>query len=225
METTELKESFCSLYKYIINSDDEEKMHVLGQLTKEMMMRTIDSNPSLAKEYIERLESVKWCNYLTDKEAEAIVAKMQPSPLWSRSAWNEAMAKMDWMTSDEPHYNANALFVTMSMITSDSGETLAKIAGIDTKDKCLTSESISDFKTQRLWLPQLNLLFQKTSKLASMKQNIKCQAHLQSMLRVQRSGHSQSNRKAILRHLASLTPMSFLPKTSLMCNIIWSFQL
>ncbi len=132
-----MKDKFLVIYNYIINSEDEEKMHVLGKLAKEMMMRTIESNPSLAKEYIERLESVKWCNYLTDKEAETITAKMQPSPLWSRSTWNEAMDKLGWPTCNEPHYNDNALYVTMSMITSDSGDTLTKYAGINTKEKML----------------------------------------------------------------------------------------
>ena len=138
METTEqLKTSFNNLYSHIINSGDEAKMHVLGNVTKELMMRLIESSPSAAKEYVERLESVKWCNYLTDKEAETITAKMQPEPLWKRSQWESAMEQLDYKTSEEPSYNANALYVTMSMITSDSRETLTKYAGINTNEKML----------------------------------------------------------------------------------------
>lgn len=40
-----MKEEFLKLYDYIVNSEDPEKMHVLGQVVKSMMNRFIESYP------------------------------------------------------------------------------------------------------------------------------------------------------------------------------------
>ena len=40
-----MKEEFLKLYDYIVNSEDPEKMHVLGQVTKSMMCKFIDNYP------------------------------------------------------------------------------------------------------------------------------------------------------------------------------------
>lgn len=119
-----MKEEFKKLYDYIIQSEDEEKMRVLGQVTKDMMYRFIESSPQTAREYMDMLQSVKWCNYLTAKEADMITAEMQPKPAWNRASWSNKMQSMGLPVSEEPYYNDNALYVTMCMVTSDSGETL-----------------------------------------------------------------------------------------------------
>lgn len=127
-----MKESFNTIYDHIINSEDKAKMKVLGGVTKAIMYRLMETNPSLAKEYIEQLESVKWCNYLTHKESETITSEMTPSPYWTRSAWEKLME--DKKKEEEPYYNDNALYTTMCMISSDSGDTLQRIGGIGTKE-------------------------------------------------------------------------------------------
>lgn len=124
------KEHFLELYNYVINSEDEEKMHVLGNVVKEMMMHIIGSNQTLAQEFIEKLESVKWHNYITDKETEAIASKMKPIPLWSKSVWKTKMEASGMPMCEEPYYNENALYVTMSMLSSDDAETFREMAGI-----------------------------------------------------------------------------------------------
>lgn len=125
-----MKEQFLSLYNHIINSEDEKKMHVLGMITKEMMMHLIDTEPKLAQEYIERLESVKWCNYLTDKEADNIVAKMMPKPEMTKAVWRNKIDSHELEACDEPYYNENALYVDMCKIMSDSGEVLKKYLNV-----------------------------------------------------------------------------------------------
>lgn len=119
-----MEEEFKELYNYIVQSEDEEKMRVLGQVTKSMMHKFIEGSPKQAREYLDMLQSVKWNNYVTTKEAEEIVAKMSPEPMWSRSMWDNIMSNLDAKTCEEPYYNDNALYVTMCMISSDSGETL-----------------------------------------------------------------------------------------------------
>ena len=122
-----MEEEFKELYNYIVHSEDEEKMRVLGQVTKSMMHKFIEGSPKQAREYLDMLQSVKWNNYVTAKEAEEIVSKMSPEPMWSRAAWDNIMANLKATTCEEPYYNDNALYVTMCMISSDSGETLKNV--------------------------------------------------------------------------------------------------
>lgn len=119
-----MKEEFKELYDLIVHSNDKEKMHALGQVTKSMMCKFIDSYPQQAREYLDMLQSVKWHNYVTAKEAEQIVANMMPKPMWTRTAWEGMMTNLGLPQQEEPYYNNNALYVTMSMISSDSGETI-----------------------------------------------------------------------------------------------------
>lgn len=119
-----MKEEFLKLYDYIVNSEDPEKMHVLGQVVKSMMNRFIESYPQWAREYLDTLQAVKWCNYLTAKEAEQIVSNMKPSPAWTRTAWDGMMTNLGYPKEEEPYYNEHALYVTMCMKSSDSGDTI-----------------------------------------------------------------------------------------------------
>jgi len=72
------KENFEELYNLIIASRNTKNMKVLGHITKKLMYSMIDSHPQLAEEMLNILESINWNNYLTEKEAEQIVSKMQP---------------------------------------------------------------------------------------------------------------------------------------------------
>lgn len=50
-----MKEEFKELYKLIINSNNEDKMRVLGSVTKDMMCQLIDNDPQRAREYLNML--------------------------------------------------------------------------------------------------------------------------------------------------------------------------
>src|SRR5574344_34903 len=105
-------------------------MHVLGRGDKSTMNRFIESYQRRAREYLDTLQAVKRCNYLTAKEAEQIVANMQPKPLWNRTAWEGMMTNLGLPMQDEPRYNQEALYVTMQMICSDDAETLMNYLGM-----------------------------------------------------------------------------------------------
>lgn len=91
-----------------------------------MMEDMVTSSPSKAEEYISRLEAIKWTNYLTQREAEAVVAAMNPPAPWSRDVWRSAMEQHGFPLEKEPCYNSCALWVTMNMIMSDSATTLER---------------------------------------------------------------------------------------------------
>ena len=130
MTQEEMKNEFYALYNLMANSQKVENMHTFGMVHKEMFEWFVANKPELAQEWLDKLESIKWKNYLSQKEAEKIVADMNPQAPWTRDQWKAAMKEHGFEMDKEPYYNRCALFVTMNMKMSDSGETLAKyIAG------------------------------------------------------------------------------------------------
>lgn len=103
-----------------------EFMRTFGNVHREMMEWFIVNKPDLAQEWLDKLESIRWKNYLTPEEAEKIVAGMKPDAPWPRDKWNAAMAQHGFDTEREPAYNSCALWTEMNKIMSDSSDTIAK---------------------------------------------------------------------------------------------------
>jgi hypothetical protein len=120
----ELKKRYEGLYRYMAASKQTEYMMRFGDVMNEMMEWMIANQPNAAQEWIDKLECIKWDNYLTPKEADSIVATMNPQRPWTREQWKDAMEKHGYMLEEEPYYNRCAMYVTMSMIYSDSYDTL-----------------------------------------------------------------------------------------------------
>lgn len=131
----EMKEKFDELYDFMAASKKVENMKLFGHVMKKVMHHIIEAHPDIAQDYIETLCAMKWHNYLTAREADSIIHKMEPAPMWAQTEWSQAMKSAELPTSEEPYYNDYALFVTMSMITSDSANTLKNVAEITDKDK------------------------------------------------------------------------------------------
>ena len=108
------------------NSDEVSHMRTFGNVHKEMMEWMIANRPEAAQEWIEKLESIRWKNYLTPKEADTIVNNMIPKAPWSRDQWKAAIEQNGYELEKEPCYNSCALYVAMNMIMSDSSHTIAK---------------------------------------------------------------------------------------------------
>jgi len=123
-----MRTEFRALYNMMAGSNKVENMHVFGNVHKEMMEWFIFNKPDLAQEWLDKLESIRWCQYLTPKEADKIIAGMDPKAPWSREQWKNAMESFGLPLEEQPCYNKCALYVTMSMIMSDSSKTLSKYA-------------------------------------------------------------------------------------------------
>lgn len=126
MTPEEMKDKYMALYEYMANSRKPENMMAFGKVMTDMMHYLIKNKPDVADEMIQKLESIKWKNYLTSKEADTILSKMEPQAPWSYEQWKQVMDKHRFELCNEPFYNQYALFVTMCMKMSDSGSTLAK---------------------------------------------------------------------------------------------------
>ena len=129
MTTQELKERYTGLYDYMANSRDPKNMKAFGHVMTEMMDVMLAKMPDVAEEMIDKLESIKWKQYLTPKEAEKIVVGMDPKAPWSRDTWKGAMESFGLPLEDAPHYNRCALWVEMNKMYSDFGDEIAALLG------------------------------------------------------------------------------------------------
>ena len=146
MNAQEMKDRYLSLYEYMANSRKPEYMKAFGRVMTSMMDDIIQTSPSKAEEYISKLESIKWKNYLTPAEADRIVSQMEPKAPWSREQWKAAMQQNGYELEEWPCYNRCALYVTMNMIMSDSSETLTKLVGGDGLFKAVYELAIDKLK-------------------------------------------------------------------------------
>lgn len=124
-----MKQEFLELYDMMANQHDVKYMRVFGNVHKEMMDWFIANKPELAQEWLDKLEAIKWHQYLTPKEAEKIVAGMDPAGPWSRDTWKKAMESFGLPLEDAPYYNSCALWVEMNKIYSDFGAEIAALIG------------------------------------------------------------------------------------------------
>jgi hypothetical protein len=125
MTQEEMKKEFYALYNMMANSHDVSYMRAFGDVHKEMMEWMIVNKPDLAQEWLDKLESIKWDNYLTPKEAQQAVEAMQPKAPWSREMWSNAMQQLDLPMEEEPYYNSCALWTVMNQVYTDHAQTIA----------------------------------------------------------------------------------------------------
>ncbi len=126
MTQKEMQEMYAMLYDYMAASQNPENMIIFGKVMNSIIEWLIIYKPEVAQEYIEQLCAIKWKNYLTSKEADSIRSNMSPEAPWSYEQWKSAMTQHEFLLEEKPCYNSFALFITMSMIYSDSYDTLTK---------------------------------------------------------------------------------------------------
>jgi len=129
MNTTELKDRYTALYDYMSASRDPKNMKTFGSVMTAMMDLMLAKMPSEAEEMIDRLESIRWRQYLTPKEAQRIVDGMDPKAPWSRDLWRQTMEQLSLPVEEQPAYNRCALWVEMSKMYSDFGDEIAALLG------------------------------------------------------------------------------------------------
>nr|UWD69353.1 MAG: hypothetical protein [Bacteriophage sp.] len=100
-----------------------------------------DVNPRMAKEVLECYEgTLKYYNFLTENEAEEIVAAFQNQDGSKGPKWRdpdelfEKVEQHDGRVECEPYYNKWALYVAMNKAASDQNSVILKWIG-DDKDK------------------------------------------------------------------------------------------
>lgn len=124
-----MRNEFHALYNMMANSNNVTFMHVFGQVHKEMFEWFVTNKPDLAQEWLDKLESIRWKNYVTPKEAEKITAGMDPRAPWTRDQWKTAMESLSLPMEEQARYNRCALWVEMNKVYSDAGDVIAELLG------------------------------------------------------------------------------------------------
>lgn len=124
-----MKDRYIGLYNYMSNSRDPKNMKAFGHVMTEMMDWLIANKPDVAEDMIDKLEAIKWHQYLTPKEADKIVVNMDPKAPWSRDTWKNAMESFGLPLEEQPTYNRCALWVEMNKMYSDFGDEIAELLG------------------------------------------------------------------------------------------------
>lgn len=131
------QEKYDELYAIMANSGDPAKMHIFGEAEKWAFEQMNKTNPDMAKKWLDRIEAVKWDNYLCEASAIAIVSKFVNQDGTMGAKWNyqqvmDAVRAAGGNESEQPYYNSWALFVVMNWIASNSWKTLSTLT---TEDK------------------------------------------------------------------------------------------
>ena len=124
-----MKSRYDSLYDFMASSREQKNMEAFGHVMTEMMDYLIQTKPDVAEEMIDKLESIRWKQYLTQREAETIIENMVPKAPWKREVWLQAMAKLGLQTEEQPYYNRCALWAEMNKQYSDHGGSVAELLG------------------------------------------------------------------------------------------------
>lgn len=129
MEQKEIMSHFERLYTKMATSNNPKYMAVFGSTMKSMMKDMATWNPEIAQDYLDKLEAIEWNNYLSKKEAIAIVGNMEPKRYLDTSDWEQWMKAQNISMEEMPYYNKWALYTTMNMVYSDSAHSIAKLKG------------------------------------------------------------------------------------------------
>ena len=129
MNAQESKDRYIGLFNEMAASGNPQNMKTFGAVMTEMMDVMLQKMPDVAEEMIDKLESIRWKQYLTPKEAESIVSKMEPKGPWGRDAWRQAMESFGLPLEEVPFYNRCALWTEMSKMYSDFGDEIASLLG------------------------------------------------------------------------------------------------
>lgn len=132
----ELLDKYNELYAIMAQSAEPGKMHIFGEAEKWVFAQMVKSHPELANKWLERIEAVKWNNYLCESAAMDIVSTLintdgSRGPKWSYSQVMSAVQSLGGNTEHEPYYNSYALFVLMNWVASNEWGVLSKVVPED----------------------------------------------------------------------------------------------
>lgn len=131
-----MKNRYQHLYDVMSNSRDVEKMKVYGRAGHKMFDKLAVVNPSMAREWLEMLESIVWNNYLTENMASELASKIvnqdgTNGPHWSMDTFFNVVPKLGGKLDDEPYYNRYALWLVANAHYSDFAKSTSEDMGFN----------------------------------------------------------------------------------------------
>jgi len=127
--TKEIQERLDDFFEILKTSKKDSAFDIFKTAISEMMDFAYERDPSIVQTWLDNLGAVEWQNYINKKEAEAIVAEMEPKAPWTIEQWDKILEANELDREKAPFYNPYALYVVMSSIYNLHAQTLAKIVG------------------------------------------------------------------------------------------------
>lgn len=115
---------FHQIYEKMASSHDVEDMRIFGESAAKMYEKIAAMSPNTAREWLEHLEPIMWCNYLSLEKAKTIAAALvnqdgAKGPHWPMEVFFNAVEKLGGTIEDEPAYNRYALWLVANAHYSD----------------------------------------------------------------------------------------------------------
>lgn len=137
MTAQELKDRYKHLYDVMSSSKKVENMMVFGRADKYFFDMMADTNPSVAKKWVDMLEPVVWNNYLTAEQAQELAMHIvnqdgSKGPYWSMDVFFSVVPKLGGNLDDEPYYNRYALWLVANAHYSDFARSTSEDMGYQT---------------------------------------------------------------------------------------------
>jgi len=125
----EMLEKYESIVEKIETDKQEEMFY---SVSKDMFVHFCESHPDLAKKYLDKLEGMKYRQFVCYDEACKIVSSMQPAAKWSHDKLLELLEELELDEKEDCNFNYCALWVVMSSVYSDHATTIAHAVGVKT---------------------------------------------------------------------------------------------
>lgn len=137
MKKEELIERYDELYDKMKHSKDVKNMKIFGKSEKYMFHELAGVHPDMAEKWLSHLESVEWCNYLSQNEAMNIGRRITNQDgtkgfHWNHEVFTNAVKSLGGVVENKPYYNSYALCVTANMVYSDHAKSIAEDMGYKT---------------------------------------------------------------------------------------------
>jgi hypothetical protein len=133
----DLVKKYLELYEDMAESTASEKMRIFGNAEKWAFKKMVELSPKMAQCWLDKLEAIAWNNYLSNEEAQEIVATLVnqngvKGAHWAYDIFKNAVESLGGHPVASPYYNCYALWVTANMLYSDHAQSVAEDMGYKT---------------------------------------------------------------------------------------------
>lgn len=139
------------LYDTMATSADSAKMHIFGEVDKWAFRKCAEKDPVMAEKWVEKLEPIRWHNFLSRDEANEVVSDLVSAdgakgPQWNYEVFKNAIESIGGKMMDEPFYNCYALWATANMLYSDHKASVMAYVPRDMHVKFFYAQAVEKLK-------------------------------------------------------------------------------
>lgn len=136
MSTKELQDKYNKLYEIMSTSNNPRYMRIFGEAECWAFSQILSYNPRIAEEWLNKIEPVRWNNFVSEKEATEIGSRFVNQDgstgfHWDMSAFFSIVRQLGGELENEYKYNKYSLWLTANMIYSDHAKSIAEDMGYD----------------------------------------------------------------------------------------------